>query len=122
VSKGQAPSRLAGRVNLNIAGPVEVGWPCGRLAQSAVWSAAWPSDREPGPTGDSSAKYVGHTLFPRGAPAVYASARRRPPEAPKRPILHRTQFWRDRRAATAEVGRRGPGGPVERTVGCGGAV
>jgi hypothetical protein len=28
---------------------------------------------------------------------------------------------RDRSSATAEVGRRGLGGPVERTVGCGGA-
>ena len=28
---------------------------------------------------------------------------------------------RDRSSATADVGRRGLGGPVDRTVGCGGA-
>lgn len=32
-----------------------------------------------------------------------------------------TELWRDRRAAISHVGRRGLRGPVERTVGCGGA-
>jgi hypothetical protein len=91
----------------------------GRLGAWGLVNGARPSDREP--TGDSSAKYVGHTLIHGGTPAIYASTRRRKPETPKRPILHRAEFWRDRGAATAEVGRRGLGGPVERIGGCGGA-
>jgi hypothetical protein len=41
VSKGQAPSRLAGRVNLNIAGPVEVGRPCQYGRPRRGLQAAW---------------------------------------------------------------------------------
>ncbi len=118
MSKGQAPSRFTGRVNLNIAGPVEVGRPSQYGRPRRGWQAAWEVGPIRGLVSGAAERQGAGRRFQREVCRAHPISSGSPGGLCVSPSAAAGGAEKaDSTQATAEleVGRRGLGGPVERT-------